>query len=51
MYETLRQLADSWALVIMVVVFIAVVVFVFRPGSKKQYDRASQIPLKNGDKD
>jgi cytochrome c oxidase cbb3-type subunit 4 len=51
MYETLRQFADSWALIAMIVIFIAVVAFVFRPGSKKQYDRASKIPLKNGDKD
>jgi cytochrome c oxidase cbb3-type subunit 4 len=51
MYETLRTFADSWALIAMIIVFIGVVAFVFRPGSKKHYDRASKIPLKNGAKD
>lgn len=32
-YSFLRQLADSWVLLILVLVFLGVIVFVFRPGS------------------
>ncbi len=45
-YETLRQLADSWGLVYLTVIFVAVVAFVFRPGAAKKYDDAARIPLK-----
>ncbi len=45
-YETLRIFADSWGLLYLFVVFIAVVIFAFRPSAKRRYDAASQIPLK-----
>jgi len=44
-YNTLRHFADSWALLIMVGFFVGAIVFVFRPGSKAQYDHAARIPL------
>jgi cytochrome c oxidase cbb3-type subunit 4 len=50
-YNTLRYLADSWGLVAMFAFVIAVAVFVFRPGSKQQYDEAARIPLKNDSED
>ena len=45
-YETLRIFADSWGLVYLAAVFVAVVVWAFRPGSKKHYEDAANIPLK-----
>lgn len=48
-YETFRQFADSWGLLYLTVVFLLVVAFVFRPGSKKMYDELSQLPLKDDD--
>ncbi|MCP4317037.1 MAG: cbb3-type cytochrome c oxidase subunit 3 [Hyphomicrobiales bacterium] len=45
-YQTLRTFADSWGLLFMVIVFVAVVVYTFRPGSKKEADKIAQIPLK-----
>ncbi|MCR9135377.1 MAG: cbb3-type cytochrome c oxidase subunit 3 [Alphaproteobacteria bacterium] len=45
-YQTLRTFADSWGLLFMVIVFVAVVVYAFRPGSKKQADEIAKIPLK-----
>ncbi len=45
-YNELRHLADSWGLVYLMVVFIAVVVFTFRPWARKSYDEAAKIPLK-----
>ena len=50
-YNTLRHLADSWGLLAMFAFFIGVAIFVFRPGSKKLYDEAARIPLKNGSED
>jgi len=50
-YDIMRQMADSWGLLAMFVFFAAVVLFVFRPGSKAHYEDAAQIPLKNGSED
>ena len=50
-YDTLRYLADSWGLVALVVIFLVVVVFVFRPGSAKLYRRMSRLPLDDDKKD
>ena len=46
-YQTLRTFADSWGLLFMVIVFVAVVIYTFRPGSKKEADEIAQIPLKD----
>ncbi|MDN2567580.1 cbb3-type cytochrome c oxidase subunit 3 [Aquibium sp. A9E412] len=46
-YNTMREFADSWALLAMFVFFVGVVLFAFRPGSKKQADEAARIPLKD----
>lgn len=48
-YESFRQFADSWGLLYLTVVFVIVVLFVFRPGSKKTYDELSRLPLKDDD--
>ena len=45
-YESLRQFADSWGLLYMVVLFVGIVAFTFRPGSKKIADEIANIPLK-----
>ncbi len=45
-YDTVRHAADSWGLVYLLVLFVGVVFFTFRPGSKKTSDEAAQIPLK-----
>ncbi len=46
-YSFLRQLADSWFLLGMMVIFIAIVVFVLRPGSREIHDDIAQIPFRN----
>ena len=50
-YDTLRHIADSWGLLAMFAFFVAMVLFVFRRGSKARYEEAAQIPLKNGSED
>jgi cytochrome c oxidase cbb3-type subunit 4 len=44
-YTAMRHFADSWALLAMTLFFIGVVVFAFRPGSRKQAETAASIPL------
>lgn len=46
-YTAMRQFADSWALLGMALFFVATVIFVFRPGSRKNADEAARIPLKD----
>jgi cytochrome c oxidase cbb3-type subunit IV len=48
-YTTLRQFADSWALLAMTLFFLGVVGFAFRPGGGRSADRAARIPF-NDDK-
>lgn len=45
-YETLRAFADSWGLLFLFLVFLGIVVFVFRRGSTKRYRDAASIPLR-----
>lgn len=41
-YENLRQLADSWGLVLTGLMFLALVLWPFRPGSAHQSDAAAK---------
>ena len=45
LYTQLRQFADSWGLVYMMLIFLFVLFYIFRPGSKAYYDRQARIPL------
>jgi len=45
-YETLRHFADTWGLLALFVIFLFVIGFVFRRGSKKKYEESARIPLK-----
>lgn len=45
-YDTMRQFADSWGLLALFLFFVGVIVFTFRPGSRKAADEAANIPLK-----
>jgi cytochrome c oxidase cbb3-type subunit 4 len=46
-YHTLREFADSWGLLFLTLFFVGVVLFAFRPGSRKTAEEAAQIPLKD----
>jgi cytochrome c oxidase cbb3-type subunit 4 len=50
-YEIMRHFADSWGLLALTLVFVIVVAFVFRKGSRAQYDHAARIPLDDDSKD
>jgi cytochrome c oxidase cbb3-type subunit IV len=49
-YEIMRHFADSWGLLLLTIVFLFVVAFVFRAGSRAQYDNAARIPLEDDSK-
>jgi cytochrome c oxidase cbb3-type subunit IV len=49
-YGALRALADSWALLAMVVFFAGVVLWVFRPGARRKQDEAARSIFENEDK-
>jgi len=45
-YETLRHFADSYALAALVALFVGIVLYIFRPGARRNADEAARIPLK-----
>ncbi|MBL4807847.1 MAG: cbb3-type cytochrome c oxidase subunit 3 [Rhodobacteraceae bacterium] len=49
MYTILRELADSWAMLVILLFFLGVIVWAFRPGSRKLHEDLAQIPLRNDD--
>ena len=49
-YTLLRQFADSWMLLFLFLFFIGVVVWVIRPGSRREHDDSAQIPFRHADK-
>ena len=41
-YSLLREFADSWALVLLTAVFLGVIVWALRPGSRPLHDEAAR---------
>lgn len=50
-YTAMRHFADSWGLVALMLFFIGVIAFVFRPGSRRIYEENARIPLRNDNED
>ena len=48
-YSALRQFADSWMLLFLVLVFLGVIVWAFRPGSRDVHRDTSMLPFRNED--
>jgi|GEM_PF-87956 len=48
-YTWLRTFADSWHLLFMVLFFIGVILWAFRPGSRKVHDETSEMIFRNED--
>lgn len=47
LYTLMREFADSWALLALVLIFAGVVFWVWRPGSRSLHDDAANVPLRN----
>jgi cytochrome c oxidase cbb3-type subunit 4 len=50
-YDMLRLLADSWGLLIMLIVFLAFVAWPFRPGAQDSNRKAAEAILEEDDDD
>lgn len=48
-YETVRYFSDTWGLLFLFVVFVSVVLWAFRPGTKAKYRRNAEIPFSEDD--
>lgn len=48
-YDTLRHLADSWGLLAMLVVFVALAAWPFRPGARAANETAARLIFKDDD--
>jgi len=49
-YSFMRQFADSWGMLFLFSVFVFVVFWAFRPGSRKVHDDIANIPFRNEDR-
>ncbi|MBX7540924.1 cbb3-type cytochrome c oxidase subunit 3 [Qipengyuania sphaerica] len=49
LYETLRHFADSYALVMMLVLFVGLCAWPFRPGAKKRNHEAATLIFEGQD--
>ena len=50
-YEALRQFADSWGLLAMLLVFIAFAAWPFRPGAQSSNETAARMIFESDDND
>ncbi len=48
-YSFLRELADSWVLLALFSVFLGVILWAFRPGSRPLHDDAARTVFRNDD--
>lgn len=46
-YSLLREFADSWALLLLTVIFLGVVAWAWRPGSRKIHDDIANSIFRN----
>ncbi|WMS44120.1 cbb3-type cytochrome c oxidase subunit 3 [Acuticoccus sp. MNP-M23] len=44
-YHDFRAFADTWGLVLLALLFVILIVWLFRRGATKEYERAARIPL------
>ena len=49
-YHILREIADSWVLLLMFLFFVGTIFWVFRPGSRAVYEDTASIPFRHEDK-
>ncbi|MBK5946075.1 CcoQ/FixQ family Cbb3-type cytochrome c oxidase assembly chaperone [Rhodobacter veldkampii DSM 11550] len=49
-YSLMREFADSWAMLALFAMFIGVVFWAWRPGSRKMHDDSANIPFRHEDK-
>jgi cytochrome c oxidase cbb3-type subunit 4 len=48
-HESLRHLADSWGLLLLVLAFVTIVALTFRKGARAHHEEARMIPFREDD--
>ncbi len=48
-YESLRHFADSWVLLVLTAIFVGVILYAFRPGSRPVQHEAATVIFRNED--
>ena len=48
-HDILRQLADTWGLLMLCAIFVVVVGMTLRPGAGERYREIARIPLEDDD--
>lgn len=48
-YSLLREIADSWVMLALFAVFLFVILWAFRPGSRPIHDDAANVPFRHDD--
>ncbi|MFQ5562786.1 MAG: cbb3-type cytochrome c oxidase subunit 3 [Parvularculaceae bacterium] len=51
MYETLSHFAQTAGLLLFILAFVLVLIYALAPGNRKNFERASRIPLEDEDGD
>ena len=46
-YSLLREFADSWMLLLLTLIFVAIIAWAFRPGSRKTHDDVAASIFRN----
>ncbi len=49
-YSLLREFADSWMLLLLFCVFLGVIVWAFRPGSRKDHEETARMIFRNDER-
>ena len=49
-YSLLREFADSWMLLLLFIVFIGVIIWVFRPGSRQMHQETANSIFRNDER-
>mgnify|MGYP001546733824 CR=1 FL=1 len=49
LYSLLREIADSWVMLFLLIFFIGTWFWAFRPGSRPIHDDAAQVPFRHED--
>lgn len=50
MYSMMREFADSWALLSLTLIFLMIIAWAWRPGSRKAHNDSANIPFRHEDK-
>ena len=45
-YEGVSHFAETWGLVFLVAMFAVALIYALRPGARRDFERAAQIPLR-----